>query len=194
MSDTTLLRSSAIVRNASIGATPPHGSVKAGELPLVQVRMQPGGPQVQEGQQKPVTILPPKDAASAVLTGGLPMVSVKMTQNGPQLEDGRDQPVVIKDGKHGAVATGGLPMIQVKMDGGKPQVQTIPNVSGAGPQIPAAPPVLSTPRVARSFAHQGYVAAPTALATVANHGYVARAAAPATSCLLYTSPSPRDRS
>lgn len=180
MSDTTLLRSSAIVRNASTGATPPHGPVKTGELPLVQVRMQPGGPQVQEGQQKPVTILPPKDAASAVLTGGLPMVSVKMTQNGPQLEDGRDQPVVIKDGKHGAVATGGLPMIQVKMDGGKPQVQNMPNVSGAGPQIPAAPPVLSAPRVARP-PNQGFFAAPTALATVPNHGFVARAAAPATS-------------
>ena len=180
MSDVTLLRNNAIVRNASTGATPPHGPVKTDELPLVQVRMQPGGPQVQEGQQKPVTILPPKDAASAVLTGGLPMVSVKMTQNGPQLEDGRDQPVVIKDGKHGAVATGGLPMIQVKMDGGKPQVQNMPNVSGAGPQIPAAPPVLSAPRVARP-ANQGFFAAPTALATVPNHGFVARAAAPATS-------------
>ena len=181
MSDVTLLRNNAIVRNASTGATPPHGPVKTGELPLVQVRMPPGGPQVQEGQQKPVTILPPKDAAAAVLTGGLPMVSVKMTQNGPQLEDGRDQPVVIKDGKHGAVATGGLPMIQVKMDGGKPQVQNMPNVSGAGPQIPAAPPVLSAPRVTRSFANQGYVAAPTAIATAPNHGFVARAAAPATS-------------
>ena len=181
MSDVTLLRNNAIVRNASVGATPPHGPVKTGELPLVHVRQPPGGPQVQEGQQKPVTILPPKDAAAAVLTGGLPMVSVKMTQNGPQLEDGRDQPVVIKDGKHGAVATGGLPMIQVKMDGGKPQVQNMPNVSGAGPQIPAAPPVLSAPRVVRSFANQGYVAAPTALATAPNHGFVARAAVPTTS-------------
>ena len=179
MSDITLLKN-AIVRNASVGITPPHGPLKTGELPLVQVKMQPGGPQIQEGQQKPVTILPPKDAQSAVTTGGLPMVSVKMTQNGPQPDDGRDRPVVIKEGKHGAVATGGLPMIQVKMDGGKPQVQTVPNVSGAGPQIPAAPPVLSAPRVTRAANH-GYVATPTALATAPNHGFVARAAAPATS-------------
>ena len=181
MSDITLLKNNAIVRNASVGITPPHGPLKTGELPLVQVKMAPGGPQVQEGQQKPVTILPPKDAKSAVTTGGLPMVSVKMTQNGPQLDDGRDQPVLIKDGKHGAVATGGLPMIQVKMDGGKPQVQTVPNVAGGPPQIPAAPPVLSAPRVARVAANQGYVATPTALATVPSHGYVARAAAPGTS-------------
>ncbi len=172
MSETTLLRN-AIVRNASVGATPPHGPVKTGELPLVQVKMVPGGPQVQEGQQKPVTILPPKDAKSAVTTGGLPMVSVKMTQNGPQLDDGRDQPVMIKNGKHGAVATGGLPMIQVKMDGGQPQVQTVPNVAGGPPHLPAAPPVLSAPRVARVATPQGYVAAP-----IASQGY--RLAAPAT--------------
>ena len=165
MSDITLLKNNAIARNASIGITPPHGPMKTGELPHVQVKSLPVGPQVQEGQQKPVTILPPRDAKSAVTTGGLPMVSVKMGQNGPQLDDGRDQPVVIKEGKHGAVSTGGLPMIQVKMDGGKPQVQTAPNVTGAGPQIPAAPPVLSAPRMAR-------IAAP------ANQGY--RLAAPAT--------------
>jgi hypothetical protein len=183
MADITLLRNNAIVRNASVGTTPPHGPLKTGELPLVQVKMGPGGPQIQEGQQKPVTILPPRDAKSAVTTGGLPMVSVKMTQNGPQLEDGRDQPVLIREGKHGAVATGGLPMIQVKMDGGKPQVQNMPHVSGAGPQIPAAPPVLSAPRVQRTAlpANQGYVATPTALATAPRHGYVARAAVPATS-------------
>ena len=186
MSDITLLKNNAIVRNASVGITPPHGPVKTGELPLVQVKMAPGGPQVQEGQQKPVTILPPKDEKSAVTTGGLPMVSVKMTQNGPQPDDGRDQSVVIKDSKHGAVATGGLPMIQVKMDGGKPQVQTVPNVAGGPPQIPAAPPVLSAPRVVRVAANQGYVATPTALATVPRHGYVSRTAAPGTNPVRVT--------
>jgi hypothetical protein len=182
MADITLLRQNAIVRNASLGATPPHGPLKTGELPLVHVKQPPGGPQIQEGQQRPVTILPPKDADSAVRTGGLPMVKVKMTDGKAKLEDGIDEKVVIRDLRHGAVSTGGLPMIQVKMDGGKPQVQTVPNVAGAGPQIPAAPPVLSAPRVAREApVNQGYVATPTALATVPNHGYVARAAVPATS-------------
>ena len=181
MSDVTLLRNNAIVRNASVGNTPPHGPLKTGELPLVQVRQPPGGPQIQEGQQKPVTILPPKDADSAVRTGGLPMVKVKMTDGKAKLEDGIDEKVVIRDSKHGAVTAGALPMIQIKMDGGKP-VQTNPNVVGAGPQIPAAPPVLSAPRVARAASlNQGYVATPTALATVPSHGYVARAAVPATS-------------
>ena len=177
MSDVTLLKN-AINRNATVGATPPHGPVKTGELPLVQVKHTPGGPQVQEGQQKPVTILPPKDAEAATKTGGLPMVQVKMTQNGPQPDDGRDQPVVVKNSKHGSVAAGGLPMIQVKMDGGKPQIQTIPNVAGGPPQIPAAPPVLSAPRGARVAApvNQGYVArSPMPGMTQ----YVARAAAPA---------------
>jgi hypothetical protein len=41
--------------------------------------------------------------------------------------------------------------------------------------------VLSAPRVSRVAANQGYVASPTALATVQNHGYVARAAVPGTS-------------
>ena len=177
MSDVTLLKN-AISRNATVGATPPHGPVKTGELPLVHVKPAPGGPQVQEGQQKPVTILPPKDAEAATKTGGLPMVQVKMTQNGPQPDDGRDQPVVVKNSKHGAVAAGGLPMIQVKMDGGKPQIQTIPNVANGPPQIPAAPPVLSTPRGARVAApvNQGYVARP-AMPGVSL--YAARAAAPA---------------
>lgn len=181
MSDTTLLRQNAIVRNASVGASPPHGPLKTGELPHVQVRQPPGGPQVQEGQQKPVTILPPKDADSAVRTGGLPMVKVKMTDGKPKADDGMDEKVVIRDSRHGAVSTGGLPMIQVKMDGGKPQVQTVPNVAGGPPQIPGAPPVLSAPRVARAPVNQGYVASPAALATSPRHGYVARAAAPATS-------------
>jgi hypothetical protein len=147
MAETQLLRSSAIVRNATV-APPQHGPVKTGALPLVQVRMAPGGPQIQEGQQKPVTILPPRDAASAVVTGGLPMVQVKMTQNGPQLDNGRDQPVLIRDGKMGSVNAGGLPMIQVKMDGGKPQVQTVPNVQNGPPRIPGAAPVVSAPRTA----------------------------------------------
>ena len=182
MADITLLRQNAIVRNASLGASPPHGPLKTGELPLVHVKQPPGGPQIQEGQQRPVTILPPKDADSAVRTGGLPMVKVKMQDGKAKLEDGIDEKVVIRDSRHGAVATGGLPMIQVKMDGGKPQVQNLPNVAGAGPQIPAAPPVLSAPRVVRAApVNQGYVATPTALATVPNHGYVSRAAVPATS-------------
>jgi hypothetical protein len=84
MSDVSLLRNNAIVRHASVGATPPHGPVKAGELPLVQVKPPPAGPQVQNGQQSPVTILPPKDAESAVKTGGLPMVKVKMTDGKPK--------------------------------------------------------------------------------------------------------------
>jgi len=183
MADISLLKNNAIVRNASVGITPPHGPLKTGDLPLVHVKQTPGGPQIQEGQQKSVTILPPRDADSAVKTGGLPMVKVKMTDGKAKLEDGIDEKVVIRDSRHGAVSTGGLPMIQVKMDGGKPQVQTVPNVSGAGPQIPAAPPVLSAPRLARTGlpANQGYVATPTALATSPRHGYVARAAIPATS-------------
>ena len=149
MSETTLLRNNAIVRNASIGATPPHGPVKTGELPLVQVKSAPGGPQVQQGQQKPVEILAPRDAKSAVATGGLPMVSVKMTQNGPQADDGRDNPVLIKDNRP-TVAAGSLPMVQVKMENGRPQVKTVPNVQAGPPQIPSAAPVLSAPRVAQA--------------------------------------------
>ena len=182
MADITMLRQNAIVRNASLGATPPHGPLKTGELPLVHVKQPPGGPQIQEGQQRPVTILPPKDADSAVKTGGLPMVKVRMQDGKAKPDNGVDEKVIIRDSRHGAITAGALPMIQVKMDGGKPQLQTVPNVAGAGPQIPAAPPVLSAPRVVRAApVNQGYVATPTALATVPNHGYVSRAAVPATS-------------
>jgi hypothetical protein len=175
MAETTLLRSSAIVRNATV-APPQHGPVKTGALPLVQVRMSPGGPQVQDGQQKAVVILPPRDAKSAVAIGGLPMVQVKMTQNGPQIDDGRDQPVLIKNGKQqGSANAGGLPMVQVRMDGGKPQVQTIPNVQGGPPRIPAALPALSQQR-GTPVARQGYVA--RVAAPTANQGTVARIAAP----------------
>lgn len=163
MADTTLLRTSAIVRNATV-APPQHGPVKTGALPLVQVKMVPGGPQVQNGQQKAVEILPPRDAASAVAIGGLPMVQVKMTQNGPHLEDGRDHAVVIKDPKHSNVSSGGLPMIQVKMDGGKPQIQTLPNIQGGPPRIPAAAPALSAQRGAQGAPARQVVAAPRQVA------------------------------
>jgi hypothetical protein len=145
MAETTLLRSSAIVRNATF-APPQHGPVKTGELPLVQVRMTPGGPQIQNGPQKEVEILPPRDAKSALAIGGLPMVQVKMTQNGPQTDDGRDQTVVVKDQRRAGVAAGGLPMLQVKMTTAGPQVQTLSTVQGGPPQIPAAAPALSAPR------------------------------------------------
>ncbi len=145
MSETTILRTSAIVRNATF-APPQHGPVKTGELPLVQVRMAPGGPQVQNGQQKGVEILPPRDAKSALAIGGLPMVQVKMTQNGPQADDGHDQTVVIKNTARPGVASGGLPQLQVKMTQAGPQVQTLSTVQGGPPQIPAAAPALSAPR------------------------------------------------
>lgn len=183
MADINVLRSNAINRNASVGATPPHGPVKTGELPLVQVKMTPAGPQVHEGQQKPVQILAP-NSKGAVAAGGLPMVNVKMTQNGPQLDDGQNNPVVIKDAKHGAVSAGALPMLQVKMTQAGPQVQTLSNIQGAPPQIPAAAPALSAPRVASGarpaqgyMAHQGFVARPAG--PVANQARVTRIAAPA---------------
>jgi hypothetical protein len=158
MAETTLLRTSAIVRNATF-APPQHGPVKTGALPLVQVRMTPGGPQVQN-KQKEVEILPPRDAKSALAIGGLPMVQVKMTQNGPQTDDGRDQTVVIKGARHAGVTTGELPMLQVKMTQAGPQVQTLSTVQGGPPQIPAATPALSAPRGPR-FAAARQVAAPT---------------------------------
>ena len=145
MAETTLLKTSAIVRTATF-APPQHGPVKTGELPLVQVRMAPGGPQVQNGQQKEVEILPPRDAKSALAIGGLPLIQVKMTQNGPQADDGRDQTVVIKDPRRAGVATGGLPMLQVKMTQAGPQIQTLSTVQGGPPQIPAAAPALSAQR------------------------------------------------
>lgn len=166
MADLTTLHNNAIVRNASVGTPLSHGPMKSGELPLVQVKQPPGGPQIKEGQQqKAVTILPPRDAASAVRTGGLPMVKVKMTDGKPKADNGMgDSKVIIRDSKQNGVSAGGLPMIQVKMDNGKPQVQTLPNVAGGPPQIPASPPVLSAPRVAP--VNQGYVTTPS-------QGYVA---------------------
>jgi hypothetical protein len=147
MADTHLLRNNAIVRNASVGATPPHGPVKTGELPLVHVKQPPAGPQVQEGQQRPVAILPPKDAESAVKTGGLPMVKVKMVDGKAKADDGHDSPVVIRDNRQ-TVAAGNLPMVQVKMENGRPQVQNVPNVQAGPPQIPGAAPALSPQRAA----------------------------------------------
>jgi len=151
MADTTLLRTSAIVQNATAGVSKPP-LVSTGALSQVQVKMTPAGPQVQEGQQRPVQILPPRDAKSALQTGGLPMVQVKMTGNGPQLDDGQNRSVVIKDGRPSGVNAGSLPMVQVKMTGNGPQVQTLSNVHGGPPQIPAATPVLSAPRGARAAA------------------------------------------
>jgi len=179
MTDTAILRNNAIVRNASVGASPPHGPVKTGELPLVQVKAPPGGPQVQEGQQKSVTILPPKDAESAVKTGGLPMVKVKMTDGKPKPDNGVDEKVVIRDSRHAGVSAGALPMVQVKMTQTGPQLENAPQQQSAPPQIPAAQPALSAPRAqaVSSPAGHGYVARP---ATGAGQGYVSRALVPAT--------------
>ena len=160
MADTQLLRSTAIVANAAVGTSRPP-LVSAGALPLVQVKQVSPGPPVQEGQQRPVTILPPKDTDSAVKTGGLPTVKVKMTDGKPKLDDGLSSSVVIRDNRN-TVAAGGLPMVQVKMENGKPQVQTVPNVQGAGPQIRSAAPALSQPRVARIAAPQSVQLRPTA--------------------------------
>ena len=173
MAETTLLRQSAIVRNTSVGSSPPlspPGAVKTGELPLVQMRTPPGAPpQVLTPQPRPVEILPPRDANSAQRTGGLPMVSVRMTAQGPQLDDGQDKPVVIlpsRDQKH-AIAAGGLPMVDVKMTSAGPQVQNIPPSQKAPPQIQAPQPAVSQPR-------RSWGAAP-----VVNRGRVVRVAAPA---------------
>jgi hypothetical protein len=106
-------------------------------------------------------------------------VNVKMTQNGPQLDDGQNRPVVIKDApSRGGVASGGLPMVQVKMTQSGPQVQTETNVQGGPPQIPAAPPALSAPRVV-PMPRQGYVARPAyPVVSQARVASVARVAAP----------------
>ena len=172
MAETTLLRQSAIVRNASVGNSPPlspPGAVKTGELPLVQMRTPPGAPpQVLTPRPKPVEILPPRDANSALRTGGLPMINVKMTAQGPQLDDGQDKPVVIlpsRDQKH-SIAAGGLPMVDVKMTSAGPQVQNMPPSQKAPPQIQAAQPAVSQPR-------RSWGAAP-----VVNKGRVVRVAAP----------------
>jgi hypothetical protein len=171
MAETTLLRQSAIVRNASVGTSPPlspPGAVKTGELPLVQVKTTPAAPQFLVPQAKPVEILPPRDAGSALRTGGLPMISVKMTSQGPQLDDGQDKPVVILPprGQKHAVAAGGLPMVDVKMTSAGPQIQNLPTAQKAPPQIQGPQPPVSQPR-------RSWGAAPPV-----NKGRVVRVAAP----------------
>lgn len=147
MAETTMLRNAAGARTApSIENSPPHGQVKTGSLPSVQVKGVPVGPLVRDGQQKPVAIVPSKDL-KGVAAGGLPMVQVKQTQNGPQIDDGLHNPVVImppKDQK--TVATGGLPMVDVKMGPTGPQVQNMPTVQAARSPIQGAPPAMSQPR------------------------------------------------
>jgi len=150
MSETTILRQNAIVRNASVGASPPHGPVKTGELSLVQVRKPPAGPPVKEGQQKPVTILPGKDPEGAIAAGGLPMLQIKMVNGKPQMDNGLDNLVTIKDNRQ-TVAAGALPMVNVTMQNGKPQVQSMPRAQPAGPQIPSAAPALSAPRTGQAY-------------------------------------------
>lgn len=156
MAETTLLRSNAIQHNASLANQKP-GQVNVGGLPSAQIKPVPRGPQVHEGQQKPVTILPGKDPQGAVAAGGLPMVQIKMTQNGAQRDDGQEQTVVIKDNRQ-TLATGGLPVVDVKMTKAGPEVQNMPTVSSAPPQIASAPPALSAPRVTRIVAPQAAAA------------------------------------
>jgi hypothetical protein len=45
------------------------------------------GPQLDDGQDKPVVILPSRDQKHAIAAGGLPMVDVKMTSAGPQVQN-----------------------------------------------------------------------------------------------------------
>jgi len=165
MSETTVLRSNAIVTSASIGASKPPLVSAGPALPKVQVKPLPAGPQVQQGQQKPVVMLPPKDSKAAVVTGGLPMLQVKMTNTGPQIDDGRHSPVVINPPRNGlpTIAAGGLPMVQVNMTKAGPQVrnvQTAPQIHAAQPRIPTAAPLLGQPRVARIAAPRSIVNAP----------------------------------
>jgi hypothetical protein len=73
MAETTVLRSSAINRTPNKGAKPQ--AQLSGALPVVQVNMNSGGPQIQGGQgtaRQGVTILPPKGARRNFSTGGLP--------------------------------------------------------------------------------------------------------------------------
>jgi hypothetical protein len=80
MAETTLLRSSNIVRNASPGATSgkPHATV-SGQHKVVNVAMGANGPQISNGQQTKsgVTILPPKAGTRSFTTGGLPNQGAK---------------------------------------------------------------------------------------------------------------------
>ncbi len=82
MAETTLLRSSAIVRNGSPGASSAQPTTQvSGALPVVQVNMNAGGPQQQGGRQvsKGVMILPPKAGTRNFATGGLPNQPAKQS-------------------------------------------------------------------------------------------------------------------
>lgn len=167
MAESTPLRQSAIVTRAPEGASQPR-PVKTGELPHVQMKMAPGGPQVLMPQPKPVSILPPRDENSALRTGGLPMVNIKMTSRGPRPDDGQQESAVVvlpaKD--QPPTAAGGLPMVNIKMTSTGPQVQNLPPAQKAPPQVQTQQPALSQPR--RAFG-----AAP-----VVNKGRVVHVAAP----------------
>lgn len=81
MAETTV-RSSAIVRNATpqANSSRPHATM-SGALPVVNVNMNAGGPQIQGGQQvrQGVTILPPKAGQRNFTTGGLPNQPAKQS-------------------------------------------------------------------------------------------------------------------
>jgi len=81
MAETTV-RSSAIVRNATpqANSSKPHATM-SGALPVVNVNMNAGGPQIQGGQQvrQGVTILPPKAGQRNFTTGGLPNQPAKQS-------------------------------------------------------------------------------------------------------------------
>jgi hypothetical protein len=73
MAETTVLRSSSINRTPNGGAKPQ--TQLSGALPVVQVNMNAGGPQIQGGRgtaRQGVTILPPKGGTRNFTTGGLP--------------------------------------------------------------------------------------------------------------------------
>lgn len=78
MAETTVLRSSAVNRTPNVGAK--AQAQLSGALPVVQVNMNSGGPQVQNGRGTPrqgVTLLPPKGARRQFTTGGLPNQGAK---------------------------------------------------------------------------------------------------------------------
>jgi hypothetical protein len=54
---------------------------------MISVKMTSQGPQLDDGQDKQVVILPSRDQKHAVAAGGLPMVDVKMTSAGPQVQN-----------------------------------------------------------------------------------------------------------
>jgi hypothetical protein len=54
---------------------------------MISVKMTSQGPQLDDGQDKMVVILPPKGQKQAVAAGGLPMLEVKMTAAGPQVQN-----------------------------------------------------------------------------------------------------------